>query len=310
MKLFKRSKAPVGRRRPLRDEPTGPPRAFSYHASRSDEQLNTGRQTARTELQRQARRLRAFRLHKAYVSALLVAVLVLVIFSLNLSQHARLVSVAAQTGGNYFLHPLSDYQEAVDAALKSSLLNHNKLTLDADGISQQLKHRFPELAQVSVTTSLFSHTPVVYIQALEPAILLKSQSGTYLISADGTAIAAASQVHLPHNDRLPTVTDKSGLRLQLHKQTLSSDDVAFIQEVVAQLSARQVKAATLVLPAGGGELDVRPSGLPYIIKFNLQTGDARQQAGTYLAVRAKLSHEGITPSQYIDVRLDGRAYYK
>lgn len=310
MSWLKRSRQPAGRQRVVRETPPAMPRAFSYHAQRSDEQLNTGRQVARTELQRQARRLRAFRLHRVYVSAVLVAALVLVLFSLSLSSRARLVTVAAQTGGNYFLHPLSDYQAAADAALSGSLFNHNKLTLNAEGIAQQLKHQFPELADVSVTTSLFSRTPVVYVRALEPALLLKSQSGTFLVAADGTAIAEAAQVQLPKTGRLPLVEDKSGLAIRLHQQTLSAQEVAFIQTVAFELAARHVGIASITLPPGGTELDVHPAGVPYFVKFNLENGSARQQAGTFLATQATLKGEGVTPGVYIDVRLPGRAYYR
>jgi hypothetical protein len=66
----------------------------------------------------------------------------------------------------------------------------------------------------------------------------------------------------------------------------------------------------MTLPPATSELDVRVAGQPYFIKFNLQSGDARQQAGTFLATQSHLQSQNIVPSTYIDVRVDGRSYYK
>ena len=65
----------------------------------------------------------------------------------------------------------------------------------------------------------------------------------------------------------------------------------------------------MTLPPAASELDVKIAGKPYFVKFNLQADDARRQAGTFLATQAQLQRKGITPAQYIDVRVEGRAYY-
>jgi hypothetical protein len=64
------------------------------------------------------------------------------------------------------------------------------------------------------------------------------------------------------------------------------------------------------LPSNANELDIQIAGQPYEVKFNLHSDKAREQAGTYLATIASLQKQGITPSKYIDVRVDGRAYYQ
>ncbi|MGH7241431.1 MAG: hypothetical protein ACREGB_03995, partial [Candidatus Saccharimonadales bacterium] len=67
---------------------------------------------------------------------------------------------------------------------------------------------------------------------------------------------------------------------------------------------------SMALPPAAYELDVKPAGVGYFVKFNMHEDTARQQAGTFLAVRERLVSQGVTPGSYIDVRLDGRAYYK
>jgi hypothetical protein len=66
----------------------------------------------------------------------------------------------------------------------------------------------------------------------------------------------------------------------------------------------------MTLPPAASELDVQIVDQPYFIKFNLENDDPRQQVGTYIATQAYLTSQHITPAHYIDVRVDGRAYYE
>jgi hypothetical protein len=51
------------------------------------------------------------------------------------------------------------------------------------------------------------------------------------------------------------------------------------------------------------------NGAGYFVKFNLH-GDAREEAGSYLAVKDYLASNQKTPGEYVDVRVENRAYYK
>ncbi len=143
-----------------------------------------------------------------------------------------------------------------------------------------------------------------------PTLILQTIAGNaYVIDDRGRALLPASQVPQISKLSLPTVTDQSGLSIALGKVALPSSSVTYITEVVGQLRAQQLAIAALTLPAASSELDVRVSGAPYTIRFNLQ-GNARAEAGTYLAAIAQLNREHKVPSTYIDVRVDERAYYK
>jgi hypothetical protein len=86
--------------------------------------------------------------------------------------------------------------------------------------------------------------------------------------------------------------------------------VSFIKTVAAQLSAQHIGVKAMVLPPAADELDVYLAGQPFYGRFNLETGTALQQTGTFVAVWRQLQGQGTTPRDYIDVRIDGRAYYK
>jgi hypothetical protein len=107
---------------------------------------------------------------------------------------------------------------------------------------------------------------------------------------------------------LPVVNDQSGIAVEVGKTVLPAEDIAFMTTVIAQLKAKQINAETITLPATAHEVDIKPAGQAYTVKFNVDT-DAREAAGAYLATKQKLEQTNVKPAQYIDVRVPGRAYY-
>jgi hypothetical protein len=244
---------------------------------------------------------------------LIIVILAVVLGGLNmlrLSSGARVESLNPPAS-SYVLHEQATYQETAERLLGSNLLSSNKLTINTAHIEQQMMDEFPELAQVHIAIPIVGHRPIVYIRTSEPVLLLATSGGqTYLVDENGRALAAA--VHVRHLAalNLPVVHDESGLSVESGQIALSRATALFIHEVVAQFTAKQVTVAQYKLPAGTSELDVYPAGKPYRVKFNFQHDTAVQQAGTYFAVAHKLESDGVVPAEYIDVRIDGRAYYK
>jgi hypothetical protein len=63
------------------------------------------------------------------------------------------------------------------------------------------------------------------------------------------------------------------------------------------------------LVVGGGELDVKHTGLSYIVKYNIYE-NARKSFGTFFAAKEYVERSNIHPGEYIDVRIAERAYIK
>jgi hypothetical protein len=110
--------------------------------------------------------------------------------------------------------------------------------------------------------------------------------------------------------QVPTVVDQNPLNITTGQVALPTTSVHFIQTVVAQLGAQHIHFTSIVLPKAASELDVQIAGKPFYVKFNTEDNSPLQQVGTFIAVYKHLQAQGITPHRYIDVRIDGRAYYK
>jgi cell division septal protein FtsQ len=290
---------------------------FAYRASRSEEELNLERHSGRSKAQAAKaapNRLKHLLLRRFGLVILLLALLASSVNILTVSSQITVVPLTATTdsGNSLFLHDKTVYQAATSKLVASSLWNRNKITINTAHIDQQLLQQFPELSSATITLPLLGKRPIVYLQTSQPALILVASDGSFVLDDSGKALLMASKLPSNSSSSLPLITDQSGLHAELNKQVLPTGDISFIQTVVAQLSAssQHFMVTSLVLPPAASELDVRLSGQPYTVKFNLEITDARQQVGTFLATQAQLQNQHITPASYIDVRVDGRAYYK
>jgi hypothetical protein len=312
MRLGRKPPATGRRRRQPAESGQAPPPSLAYRSRRSADELNTGRQVQTDREPRAAaapRHAGRWILRRFGLIVLLAALLVSAVNMLTLSSNVRLMSLSDGSASS-FLHDQSAYQAAASDLMADSIWNRNKLTVNTAAVSQGLLKQFPELSSASVTLPLFSKRPIVYIQTDQPALILAARNGSFVIGSTGKALLPATRLPANSKLQLPVVTDQSGLEVRLNHQALTSDSVNFIQTVLAQLKAKGVGAESLVLPVGTSELDLKIAGQPYTVKFNLESGTAREQSGTFLATKSKLESQHIIPAQYIDVRLDGRAYYK
>jgi hypothetical protein len=306
MVFKKRSSAPVERERARQTQssPRGP--VFSYHANRNVRMSGAGRNAGEQQQEvSRPRRGPEWRKQLPVVGAL-AAILVITILSLHVSSNPKVEIIGGDN--QVFMRDRKVYEDAARAAFEP-VLNGNKLTVNADQIAIDLQKQFPELKAVSVTLPIFGTQPTVYIQPVAPKMILVGKGGMYLLDADGRALISGNQV--PDLDALhiPVASDQSGLLLSLGKVALPRDTVSFITQVVGQLEAKHVKVSTLTLPAGTTELQARMDEVGYYVKFNIH-GNAREEAGAYLAVKSDLEATHKAPAAYVDVRIENKAYYK
>jgi hypothetical protein len=241
----------------------------------------------------------------------IVASLVCAVSILSLSNKPRIVLLDAQKN-SYAFRTTDEYQAAAAQHLGSSIWNKNKITVNTGKASADLQKQFPELSEVTITLPLVGHRPIYYLRASAPAFVIQTLSGSFVLDVTGKALITTAGAPKATVDALPVITDQSGLRATVGKQVISSREAMFIRTVIATLNTSNVKVSSLNLPANAAQqLDLRLTGKPYVVKFNMHdTSTVRQQVGTYLATANNLAGQNITPAQYIDVRVLGRAYYQ
>jgi hypothetical protein len=227
-------------------------------------------------------------------------------YMLSLSSNPRVILSSSEV--DLALRDVGAYQADIQTILQKSVFSYSKLTINTTKISEQIKTEFPEFRDVSVVLPLLNRRPVVHIQPARPAFILMTRSGSFVLDTQGRAILEETRLASSARNELPRIQDDSQLDVQLTKQALSQNDVDFITTFTKELRSKDVQVQTITLPTVANEVHFGIKDQKYYVKANLQL-DAKQQAGTFLAVTNKLQKDSVTPSQYIDVRVEERAYY-
>lgn len=193
--------------------------------------------------------------------------------------------------------------------LRSSIFNINKLTVNSSGIRKNLMNQYPEFANITINIPILDHRPIIYLDPSYPVFILKNINGQYLINQNGAAFMHGDNTAFDYL-KLINIEDQSGYQIKLGSLAMAKSDVDFINEVAYQLKAKGLMISKVVLPQSSREADIYLKGKTYFVKFNIQSDTAREQVGTFLASDHYTATHNINVSQYYDVRVDGRAYYK
>ncbi len=185
--------------------------------------------------------------------------------------------------------------------------NHNKVTFEEQAVISKIQNQFPEVQAVQIELPFFSEQPKAKLIISPPAFKITSNNQAFVVDSQGVAVAKAET--LPTSKNLVTLNDQSGFNAQLGRQILSTQSVQFIQSLITQTQHAKVPISSLSLPALPQELDLHISDQSYFVKFYLG-GDADLQLGQFLASRQKFAQAHITPSEYLDVRVSGKVFYK
>ncbi len=198
-----------------------------------------------------------------------------------------------------------DYQAIMGKYSSQSLLNRSKLTVDAGKLEAYALATFPEIDAARIVLPIMGRRPALTLHIRTPALLLTTKTSALVLDSSGKAVSDTKQLASSAVAGLLTVQDESGLEVHAGDQAVTSETVSFIDNARRQLSDKSLTVDRLVLPTIANEVDIYIKGLPYRIKADV-SGDARLQIGAFLATR----ESGVNPSEYMDVRVEEKVFYK
>jgi hypothetical protein len=236
----------------------------------------------------------------------LVDVVMLVVIGLGLVYAVLVRPEPAVVVSNTTYHSRVDYQASA-TGLFQKLQNRNKISLNQAAVIKDLQAQFPEIASGEVELPLFSEKPTIRLSISPPVFQLKSQHDSLVIDHLGVAVAKSSQ--LPSVSNLPVIVDHSSFSPTVGKQVLSTDSVRFINNLLVQCRRSNIPLKSLSLPPRAEEVDLATKDQPYYVKFYLG-GDPLVEAGQFLAARHQFETSGTQPSEYLDVRVPGKIFFK
>lgn len=225
-----------------------------------------------------------------------------VLFSLTLSPTPQIDTLSGQ---QLIYHNAKEYADAASQFMKQRFGNHTKFSVDTNRVEEQLLELFPELRTAAIRLPVIGRKPTLVVDIRQPVLLLVTNRQSLVLDATGVAVAEASGLAAERLATLQVVHDENDIEYELGNQAVTSETVHFIKAVKAQFDAQSLQIDRLTLPRSANQLDVKPSGLGYYVKMDI-SADARLQIGSFLAVK----EQGTTPSEYMDVRVPEKVFYK
>lgn len=243
------------------------------------------------------------RIRKVVVGIIMVILLVLII---SLDRQPT-INIDSQL----YRNPAA-YADGVSKAL-NGVNSLSKVTINRASVTANIKSRFPEVDQVKINMSIYSRKAKVSLKIAPPAFVLSGAPGTfgekvrYIIAANGKIVGLTENYPKVKKD-LPNLTNQSSYQIKLGDLVLGQGTSGFILTIYSQCLKNNIPIASFTLAKNSQEIDLRTKDKSYFVKFSL-AGDAATQVGQFLAARSQLARSG-EPGQYLDVRVDGRIYYK
>ncbi len=237
----------------------------------------------------------------------LIGIAVVLVFLLAVSISSK-PTVSADSA---VYHNQAYYSQGV-SKLFGSWQNRTKITLNQAALKNKIEAQYPEVKEVKISTPIYSRQAKIELKIAQPTFTLSGAPGTfgadsrYLIAANGKVVGLLAES--PGIKDLPNLTDQVGIPIKRGELVLGQSTADFILTIIAQAKQKNIPVDSFVLAKNSQEIDLRTKDKKYFVKFNL-SADPATQIGQYLAAREQLAKTG-DPAEYLDVRVDGRIFYK
>jgi hypothetical protein len=200
---------------------------------------------------------------------------------------------------------ISEYEAYIASRLEDNVLRQTKLSVNTESLEQSLLREFPEIADASIIIPLISRDLIIDVIPATAFVALEIDNNLYGVDAYGRVFTQ----YQSFSEQVPVVTDVNTEDIELGSRVLPAQTVQFIDSLVYLMSEQDIEIDTMTLPQIANELHMKVRGETYVGKFDIGR-DVRLQAGTFVAVRSQLREQNIAPKNYIDVRVQERAFYR
>lgn len=231
-----------------------------------------------------------------------ICLLLVVLYTVLVSNIFKINTI--EVDGNQTLSS-EDIRSQVKSIITGSSINQNIIFVPSSNIEKQLKKDNYQIAGVKVERIPFS-TVKITITEQKPSILWKSGSEISIITENGRGFIGEPNDELKSN--LPTVEDLSNLPVKEGDKVVSQEFISFVNELNKLLPQNSVAISNIQVEETTTELTVTTKE-GYKIRFDT-TRPFSEQLSDLNAVLDTLKKQGKKITQYIDLRINGKVFYK
>lgn len=194
-------------------------------------------------------------------------------------------------------------QRVAEEGARSQWFGRNTLLLSTGNLSDYMVESEPGLKEVKIDRIGLNSINIV-IAERQPSLNWKAAGVIYLLDIDGTVIGESRGPYV----KLPTVIDSTNLPVEAGKRVAPSSFVTFCSEMFKRLPEANVKPTEMIVPETTTEVNIK-TDKGYLIKMDT-TRTVEGELNDLKAVQAELSKAKKVPVEYIDLRIENKAYYK
>jgi cell division septal protein FtsQ len=193
--------------------------------------------------------------------------------------------------------------QAADEYLRANPVQRNVLFLNAQDMAQAVKTQEPTLANVKVSRTLLLGLNVQVVES-QPSLVWQTGEQSWLIAEDGRVLRQAKA----GEGTFGRIIDTAQLTVKVGDKVADKQFVVFAREFISLAGKKGVDIESSAIGATTRELNIRlKNGI--VIRTDTSRG-AAEQVEAYIATIETAQQQNKKPTEYVDVRIPGKAFYK
>lgn len=206
----------------------------------------------------------------------------------------------------------AEYEQAALTTYQQHTMLSQPWLADYAAMTTSLQEKYPEIERIQVASKLFNPKLQVTARFRTPAFTWRdARGGQQFVDKNGVLFSRNLDAHVP-DGTLIAIEDQSGVVLEEGSTVLTQNLMQFVGQLhnkLQPLYAEGNGVEQVVVPRSTREVRIKVANNPYSIKFNT-TRDVNEQVGELKVILDHLRANGITPAEYIDLRVAHKAFYK
>ena len=223
-----------------------------------------------------------------------------------------LLAVTLAAGGYYlFLSPIFIVKEilveGVNLVSKDDIINiipkkQNLLLMDVRQIEDSIKLNHPEISDVQIFRGLPDAIKIIILEK-DSSIVWQANDVKYLVSTRGEV---ARQIVGKEGENLPVVIDKKSIPVKPGQKIVSANFIVFVKNVFDSFSTEtNIKPTYFEINETTFDVNLYTEA-GFYVKMNSLRSSKKQIDNLKLVLASKRPEI----REYVDLRIDGWAYYK
>lgn len=197
-----------------------------------------------------------------------------------------------------------ELQKGTEQYLDSRLFGRNWFLVSTQELRSTLQKSFNGQESIAVD-KVFPSKLVIKTDEQKPAIIWKTGSRRFVVSINGRVM---SELQPNQDASYAVVTDNSNIPVSIGDNVASREFVSFTTAVADYMKSNNLGSGELNISETTGELNAKASA-GYVIKFDATT-DSAVQIRSLQAILDHLKATNKKPNEYIDLRIEGKAFYR